>query len=83
MQWVSVKDRLPGEGAILVTNRNDSKSHIWIANGIFEDANKPSIVDGKYCAFDHMSMQKLWGITHWMPLPEPPTASNDVIYPTT
>ena len=83
MQWVSVKERLPELGIpILVTNRVDSDKHIWIANGVHEDENKPSIVDGKYCAFDHMSMQRIWGVTHWMQLPAPPTGFNNNFDPT-
>ena len=61
-RWTDVNDALPRHGPILVTNRRDgSVQHVWIANAIHEDSDKPSIKDGKYCAFENTSMQKILG----------------------
>lgn len=78
MNWISVNERLPEKRMpILITNRCGDPSYIWIADAIHEDSDKPAIKDGKYCAFARDSMRKIWGITHWMPLPEPPSVEPD------
>lgn len=71
-QWISVKERLPeDDDPIVVTNNIKSwKGHYWLVRGIRLDPNKPDIKYGEYCAWN--SFNKIWGVTHWMPLPEPP-----------
>lgn len=53
------------------TNANGQMSHLWITY-IFTDDSLPV----EYCGFDE-GKRKILGLTHWMPLPEPPEASND------
>ena len=69
MKWISVKDRLPKFKAIIINNMNalDAKgqmSHIWIGNIHWsEEYNQYITFDDSWC--------KVYGITHWMPLPKP------------
>lgn len=67
MKWISVKDKLPGkcEDVLLFVNGEGYKTgctvgHYAGARGIFYPADPESHV--VYFS----------GITHWMPLPEPP-----------
>ena len=55
--WISVKDRLPEEmQAVLAIFDDESLAIVWM-----------------YCQQWHMVGEPyLTGITHWMPLPEPP-----------
>lgn len=67
MGWISVKDRLPSEGVdILVWDGNLNLDNICryeiAAYRLF--ANGGHFISGPY---------SLQGITHWMPLPEPPS----------
>ena len=57
MEWISVKDRLPGDGEYLVY----SPAFYGVTTMVYED--------GKWW-FDESSPTS--GNTHWMPLPEPP-----------
>lgn len=57
--WVSVKDRLPEAGVkCLIRDMKDAAIGMYMENGIWQWA------DGDFYAKG--------GITHWMPLPEPP-----------
>ena len=68
-EWISVKDRLPCE-----------QEPVLIFDGtiqvdqLVDDEDEPGL-QWEY-NFDNPS------VTHWMPLPEPPVASNNVINPT-
>lgn len=61
MEWISVEDRLPEDGQYV---------HVYLSYGkqatcvFFADRN--SFVDS--LRFQHSN----GGVTHWMPLPEPP-----------
>lgn len=61
-QWISVKDRLPEAGKILVT---DGKT-VTISNGawLYRSLEGKTRVPANYGAG--------LTVTHWMPLPEPP-----------
>lgn len=58
MDWISVKDRLPDEAEfVLVWGSHAMPWLVQIIEGQFTD-----VEDGEW----------LTGVTHWMPLPEPP-----------
>jgi len=64
MQWVSVNERLPEPGRNVL---------IFTKSG--------NVGEGNYIENDEW-VQYRWSVpsvkvTHWMPLPEPPTASNN------
>jgi len=63
MEWISVKDRLPNKKgrAYLVFIGDYSNS---------QDAVEVAWFDGKLEINDYPELED--GITHWMPLPEPP-----------
>lgn len=62
--WVSVKERLPGIGieVLVLVKSNDDNYEEYIAS-IDASGNRDSN-DEYLCSGD--------GVTHWMPLPEPP-----------
>lgn len=63
MQWISVKDRLPNiNKPILMYGENI---------GIIEPANYDKDFDGDPIFTDEYGTE-YFGVTHWMPLPEPP-----------
>jgi len=58
MEWISVKDRLPEMGQLVVVLRN-------LGDGISIYGTHWNDEDLKYMDWNN--------ITHWMPLPSPPT----------
>lgn len=68
MEWISVKDRLPNEYDTVLTFRA----------GYTRDPAKNGIdVECMQRQPSWFSLEKWgWGITHWMPLPDPPEDSN-------
>ena len=58
MEWISVKDRLP--------DLEKADDYIVVRKGNVETANW-CYDSGRGFWYDYL------GITHWMPLPEPPT----------
>ena len=59
MEWVSVEDRLPDDMTkVLVRYHNGAIDTAYHTNGIFRDT----------CCSSRFYM-----VTHWMPLPAPPT----------
>lgn len=67
MEWISVRDRLPQQTRILMTY-NDLVMEGEFAKGKFYHPSICAHVSG-YCKCEEQE-----GITHWMPLPEPPKA---------
>jgi hypothetical protein len=66
MTWISVEDRLPDEGKDVLVwdgNLNLDKIPIYEIAAYRRFANGNLFISGLY---------SLQGITHWMPLPEPP-----------
>lgn len=67
MEWISVNERLPEDGPVLV----------------YVSENCPSIyidyygkMEGGYHGFGHEFLMET-KVTHWMPLPEPPKDASD------
>jgi len=56
-EWISVKDRLPGDYAVLV-----SGGVAYYADGVWYTVT----------GFTYPGVPIRWEVTHWMPLPEPP-----------
>lgn len=69
-EWISVKNKLPPSGkSILVHNQHFEHSSIRMA---FMTSR------GYYDAYECGCGMKLDNVTHWMPLPEPPTNQEEV-----
>ena len=58
MEWISVKDRLPVKRATVLFFDGDSE--VFCLGRI--NKNNTVTEEGRY----------VYGVTHWMPLPEPP-----------
>lgn len=85
MNWISVKDRLPAKSGSYLACRKFGNTHfVWIydfamnlsdIDDNFEDENHGGWWECDSCEgvqyFDEVK-----GITHWMPLPEPPKETN-------
>lgn len=65
MEWISVDDQLPDRHDILMTYNNLVLEGSY-ANGKFYEATNCCHIQ-PYCRCYEQE-----GITHWMPLPEPP-----------
>lgn len=61
MEWISVKDRLPEDIINVLIYNPELEGGVDVA---FYDIN-----ENEWCG---LSSYRLIGITHWMPLPEPP-----------
>lgn len=60
-EWISVKDRLPEENInVLIYRRNMMNVYTYFGHGEWEDD------------YGYWTRTEDDGITHWMPLPEPP-----------
>lgn len=67
-QWISVKDRLPGEGEDVI-----ACGKTWMRDECVREVSYMTI--GGMPSFSYDSMdggEDLEDVTHWMPLPEPP-----------
>ena len=65
-EWISVKDRLPEVGSIVLVSDNETDCHIWQYTNYSERGVAMPWMDefGIPCKTEE--------ITHWMPLPQPP-----------
>jgi hypothetical protein len=67
MEWISVEDRLPADGEVIMCwageGKNQRKNLLQLVTYV---QNK--WIYGSYSNF-------IGGVTHWMPLPEPPEES--------
>ena len=64
-EWISVKDRLPERGQAVLCYRGDFRgdmmnTYVYLGSGNWEDD------------YGYRGTAEHEGITHWMPLPEPP-----------
>lgn len=72
--WVSVEDALPPEHGppLIVTNNLSGRNAFGHMSHVFQVSMLHSDGEGGFCAFtDDLSMQKIWGVTHWMPILPP------------
>lgn len=65
--WISVKDRLPGNEWVLVSLINKRTGHRWQIPIVAECSTGTWLF---YCPDDDINNKV--EVTHWMPLPEPP-----------
>ena len=65
MEWISVKDKMPETDEFHFVNCLVCR----FSKSVFEARWNPRVND-----WQQLSFEKLDNITHWMPLPEPPTA---------
>ena len=68
MQWVEIKDRLPDKGDFVL---------VWDGDGVCM-----AEYNGNYFGLSVNGQDYMISATNWMPLPEPPTASNNGFKPT-
>lgn len=59
-EWISVEDRLPEVGTMVVGYDYESNVRCYF------------ITEERWWIDDGWNTAKGWGITHWMPLPPPP-----------
>jgi hypothetical protein len=62
MEWISVEDKLPNGGDVLVSNGDE----IWLGSYRWH-----SVDDGSWAVYMNAPFRSN-SVTHWMPLPEPP-----------
>ena len=67
MEWISVEDRLPQSVSSVLMTYNDFVIGGEFANGKFYHLSGACAHIPGYCYCEEQE-----GITHWMPLPEPP-----------
>ena len=67
-EWISVKDRLPEDGQSCIYVIHIPKKNEWKLD-YGEWQAKENVFYGEYIDYRDLS----WTLTHWMPLPEPPT----------
>lgn len=65
MEWISVKDRLPEEGVLVLRYGNDVKKFDVDYIITFDHPHEPYI-------WARLLVDEYLKVTHWMPLPEPP-----------
>jgi hypothetical protein len=63
MKWISVKERLPELDRIVMAYRSECIKAMITKYRTHGDISFEAWTDGNY---------KIEGVTHWMPLPEPP-----------
>ena len=65
-QWISVETETPPDGSIFAFNAEYAEGHIHRAI---------SVDGGDYiCESETINSKRLYKVTHWMPLPNPPIA---------
>jgi hypothetical protein len=70
-KWINVKDRLPDESNnVLVFNGNFIAIGYYRKDFKINDNNSILAIPRKW---EYANVILDWDITHWMPLPEPPT----------
>ena len=66
-KWISVKDRLPSDGSLILLHHIGHKNETYNSMGWYENNNKEFIIDTGSCSY----------VTHWMLLPAKPEGYND------
>lgn len=64
MEWIRVKDRLPEKSGAYLTFLDNKGTEVFSYSERHKAFNADDDDDGCVYAID--------GVTHWMPLPEPP-----------
>lgn len=69
MEWIKVENDLPKKFPVMVLNGacykpDGSLDYMWLATKIGKEK-------GRYYAWTD-GLNKIYEVTHWMPLPEPP-----------
>lgn len=66
MEWVKCSDLEPAYGQSVIVS-DGSDVGVWRFRGFWPDHN------GNGCSNQNSATELLREVTHWMPLPEPPT----------
>jgi len=72
-KWISIKERFPDDSINEILITNGKSTYVAVKsiyfNGAWKNNENPLEIDWTYsaCCGCHAS-----GITHWMPVPEPP-----------
>lgn len=68
-KWISVAERLPEKNCHILVFGSYTRDCPKVAmECIFYHKNNP-----KYCEFRNSDMSRTKNVTHWMPMPQPPT----------
>lgn len=60
-EWISVDERLPNDGEIVLTISSEAEMEVCFYEAAWEGIFQ-----------QYHGLVKIFNITHWMPLPEPP-----------
>lgn len=77
LAWISVEDLMPIDGQFVLIWK---PSYLQAQRARFQEGRKPYLGDGCFRWFGdngHIFLGPYEGITHWMPLPEPPKEGDD------
>lgn len=77
MEWVSCKDRLPDVGENSSVLAYYYEEGIYIVSDVDHDFKMVAAGIGRGGVQKWRGRWEILGITHWMPLPEPPKEDND------
>lgn len=73
MDWISVKDRLPEKSGDVLVYIAYRREHGRVTVVPYSDRYKAFNTRDEYVSPKY----KIDGVTHWMPLPEPPKEGNE------
>lgn len=60
-EWISVEERMPEDGSEVLASVDENSDDCGLHVCVYHDGT-----------FERSEAGYVWGVTHWMPLPEPP-----------
>lgn len=73
MEWVSVNDELPSPFVEVLVHPAPEDQGVMYCSGLTAEYDKKNNRWLVYCEDSYSSWNEYLEVTHWMPLPEPPT----------
>ena len=61
-EWISVSEQLPEDGVEVLVSVDENSDDCGLHVCVYDDGT-----------FQRSEAGYVWGVTHWMPLPAPPT----------